>query len=326
MTHEKNQVQQAPTALLSGASGVLGSRIATELTSAGWQIKKLVRQKPTDPCELQWHPNAENPIDAATLTQLQGLTAAVHLSGANVAAKRWTPEYKKEISESRVGSTRALARVLAALNGPPRVLVSASAIGFYGDRGDEPLDESSPAGNGFFPELCQEWEGAAEAAAQVGIRVVHPRFGVVLSREGGALAQMKTLFKLGLGGKLGNGKQWMSWVAEEDAVQSVLFALTHETVKGPYNAVSPHPATNAKFTRELASVLDRPAFMAAPAFALRLAFGEMADEALLASTRAVPRRLEEHGFSFLHPDLDQALRAALALKRQPPQGSADPVR
>ena len=262
---------------------------------------------------MTWNPAEKSAHRTGVeIARLEGIAAAIHFSGANVAARRWTAEYKREMAESRVRSTRVLAEMLAGLERRPEVLVSASAVGFYGNRGDRILDEDSGRGTGYFPELCVAWEEAARPAAEAGIRVVHPRFGMVLGHDGGAMARLGPLFRLGLGGKLGSGRQWMSWVSEADAVGAVLFSLEQTAISGAVNVVAPEPVTNAEFTRVLGKTVHRPTFMAAPAFALRLAFGEMADEALLASTRAVPRRLTEAGFAFRHPDLAGAFDAALS--------------
>jgi hypothetical protein len=237
---------------------------------------------------------------------LEGLEAAVHLSGVNLAEGRWTPARKREIETSRVDSTRVLAALLAGLKRPPKTLLVASAMGFYGDRGDEVLDESSSAGQGYLPEICAKWE-AASAAAQSGvIRVVHLRFGIVLGPEG-ALKKMLPVFRLGLGGRLGSGRQWMSWIGLVDAVRAILFAINAETLAGAVNLTAPHPVTNAEFTRALGRALHRPALMPVPALALRLMFGQMADEALLASTRVLPGKLLGAGFQFKQPTVDEAL-------------------
>ena len=296
------------TILLTGASGMLGTAIGSALSRRGVRMLTLVRREPKGRDELGWDParaRLEGP------ERLEGLDAAVHLSGANVASRRWTAGYKREMTESRVASTRFLAETLAALRQPPPVLVTASAVGFYGDRGDEILDEDSAAGKGYFPELCTAWEAAARPVTDAGIRVVHLRFGMVLGPKGGAMARLAPLFRLGLGGRLGGGRQWMSWISEEDAVAAALFALDNSALSGPVNLAAPQPIINADFTRELACAVHRPAVLPAPAFALRLAFGEMADEALLASTRALPKRLTHAGFSFAHPILPQAFAAAL---------------
>jgi uncharacterized protein len=301
------------TVLLSGASGMLGSAIGKALRQRGTKLIRLVRRAEQGPDEVRWNPADESTRgNAIEIARLEGIDAAVHLSGANVASRRWTDKYKREMTESRVTATRMLAEVLARLKNPPEVLVAASAVGFYGNRGDEALDEDSAAGQGYFPELCTAWEEAARPAVEAGIRVVHPRFGMVLGRDGGALARLAPLFRLGLGGKLGNGRQWMSWVSEADAVAAVLFALENPALSGAANVVAPEPVTNAEFTRALGRAVHRPAGVAAPAFALRLAFGEMANEALLASTRAVPKRLLEAGFVFRYPTLVEAFKAALA--------------
>jgi uncharacterized protein len=297
------------TILLTGASGMLGTAIGSALKRRGVRLLALVRREPKGPDELHWDP-ATGRIDEPE--RLEGLDAAVHLSGASVASQRWTESYKREMAESRVASTRFLSETLAALRQPPPVLVKASAVGFYGNRGDEILDEDSTAGRGYFPELCTAWEAAARPAVDAGIRVVHLRFGMVLGRDGGAMARLAPLFRLGLGGRLGNGRQWMSWISEEDAVAAALFAVDNPALSGPVNLAAPQPVTNADFTRELARAVHRPALLPAPAFALRLALGAMADEALLASTRAVPNRLTQAGFAFSHPTLPQALAAALA--------------
>jgi hypothetical protein len=246
------------------------------------------------------------------LDALEGLAAAVHLSGASLAAHRWTPAYKRSLWVSRVESTRALAVALAGLRRPPNVLIVASATGIYGNRGDELLDERSHPGSGFLSDLCVEWEAAAQPAVDAGIRVVHTRFGVVLGQGSGALANMLPLFRLGLGGRLGSGRQWMSWVSLPDAVAAILFAMDTSELAGAVNVTSPNPVTNAQFTQTLARTVHRPALLPAPAFALRLALGEMADEALLASARVYPSRLISSGFQFAHPTIAVALDGAVA--------------
>ncbi len=259
--------------------------------------------------ELTWNPGT-NPAVADTAL-LEGFSAAVHLSGASLAARRWTAAYRRELTASRVDSTRALATLLAGLRRPPRVMLVASAVGIYGDRGDELLDEASTPGKGFLAGVCAQWEAAARPAVEAGIRVVHLRFGVVLGPGRGALAQMLPVFWLGLGGKLGSGRQWMSWISLADAIDAIVFALQTPELAGPVNLTAPAPVTNAEFTRALARQLRRPAILPAPAFALRLAFGEMADEVLLASVRAVPTKLLAAGFRFAHAGLGEALAAAI---------------
>ena len=314
MSNADTDVRKTDAVLLSGASGMLGLAIGNALQQRGTKLIRLVRREAHRPDEMRWNPGSREDgthESAIEIARLKGIDAAVHLSGANVAARRWTAKYKREMTESRVTTTRVLAETLAGLKNPPKVMVTASAVGFYGNRGDEILDEDSAAGQGYFPELCAAWEEAARPAVDAGIRVVHLRFGMVLGPDGGALARLIPMFRLGLGGRLGNGRQWMSWVSEADAVSAVLFVLGNSTLAGAVNAVSPQPVTNAEFTRELGRAVHRPAVIAAPAFALRLAFGEMADEALLASTRTVPKRLLESGFIFQQPALMEAFDAAL---------------
>lgn len=289
---------------------MLGAALRRALTARAMPVFQLVRRAPAADTQLQWNPSLSSPIgDPAAL---EGCLAAIHLSGASVAGKRWTAAYRREMADSRVNSTRALAKLLGGLRQPPRTLLVASAVGIYGNRGDELLDETSPAGSGFLADVCRQWEAAAQPAAKAGIRVVHLRFGVVLGPGHGALEHMLPLFRMGLGGRLGNGQQWMSWISLTDAVAAVLFALETPALAGPVNLTAPQPVTNAEFTRTLAGQLRRPAFLPAPAFALRLALGQMADEALLASARAIPARLTAAGFRFTHATVGEALKAALA--------------
>ena len=303
------QRSQPARVLLSGASGMLGRGIAAALTGRGIATMRLVRRSPRNRAELLWNPAAGGGIQDAVW--LEGISAAIHLSGASIAGHRWTAAYKREMAESRIDSTRVLAEALARLKAPPATLVVASAIGYYGERGDEVLDENSTPGSGYFPELCQAWEAATQPAADAGIRVVPMRLGMVIGPGGGAMARLVPLFQLGLGGPLGNGRQWMSWISEADAVAAALFALDCPTLHGPANAVAPEPVTNAEFTRTLGRAVHRPAILPAPAFALRLAFGQMANEALLASTRVLPQKLLTAGFPFQYPTLDRAFAAAL---------------
>ena len=271
-------------------------------------MSRLVRRA-AGPGEIAWDPAAGS-LDPAAL---EGADAVVHLSGENVGA-RWTTERKARIRSSRVASTRLLSEALAGLQRPPEVLVSASAVGIYGDRGDEVLTEESPPGDpdrDFLVAVTREWERAAEPARVEGIRVVHPRFGVVLSPSGGALRKMLLPFRLGLGARLGTGTQWMSWISIDDAVEAVHQALVDDGLEGPVNATSPEPVTNRDFTRTLGRLLSRPALFAVPGWALRLALGEMAEGTILSSTRAVPARLLQAGYRFCHPDLESALRHVL---------------
>jgi uncharacterized protein (TIGR01777 family) len=295
--------------LLSGASGMLGAALQTWMRADGAEIVQLVRREPEQIGELRWDPSGEGGF--AETETLEGLSAAIHLSGANLAAHRWTPAYRREIAASRVDSTRALATALAGLRNPPPVLLVASATGIYGDRGDEVLTEDSELGTGFLAEVCRAWEAAARPAVEAGIRVVHLRFGVVLAAGAGALGKMTPLFRLGLAGRLGSGGQWMSWIALEDLTAAVGFILKSPEIVGAVNLTAPHPVTNSEFTRAMGRVLHRPALLPAPAFALRLAVGQMADEALLSSARVMPSRLTAAGFQFARPTIESALAAAL---------------
>ncbi|MDT5123389.1 MAG: uncharacterized protein QOC96_2871 [Acidobacteriota bacterium] len=293
--------------LVTGSTGLVGSALIPALKSSGHQIVRLVRSQPKDASEVYWNPE-QGTIKAV---ELEGLDAVVHLAGENLATGRWTDEKKKRIRESRIKGTRLLSETLAQLNEKPAVLVSASAVGFYGSRGDEILTEQSASGSDFLAEVCREWELATQAAAQAGIRVVNLRFGVIFSGEGGALKKMLLPFRMGVGGKIGSGHQYMSWIALDDAVGAIEHALTNETLRGPVNAVAPQAATNREFTKTLGRVLSRPTIFPVPAFAARLAFGEMADATLLSSQRVEPERLNEAGYAFKYPTLEAALRHVL---------------
>jgi len=295
--------------LFSGATGTIGSALVRAVQADRIQAVQLVRHQPASPSEIQWNPDAVVPI--ADFAPLEGIGAAIHLSGANLSSHRWTADYKRQIVESRVNSTRALVNTLKSLKQRPSVLLSASATGIYGNRGDEILTEESNSGRGFIADTCLAWEAEAAQARALGIRVVHLRFGVVLAREGGALKRMLPLFRLGLGGNLGDGRQWMSWITLSDVVCAI-FHLVDSTIDGPANLVAPNPVTNAELTRALGHAMHRPAIIPAPAFALRVAFGEMADEALLASTRVIPEGLLRSGFTFGSPEITTALKAILA--------------
>jgi len=289
---------------------MLGRALRESVAGRGATVLQLLRRPPDAPNQFQWNPYSSAELHHPEV--FENLTAAVHLSGANLAAKRWNAAFKRELVESRVASTRALAGCLARLNSPPKVLLVASAVGIYGSRGDELLDETSLPGRGFFADLCQQWESAADAARAAGIRVVHLRFGVVLAPEQGALARLLPLFRIGLGGQIGNGRQYMSWISLPDAVGAMLFLLEKEGAGGAYNVTSPNPITNAQFTRLLAAQLHRLAFFSVPAFAARIGLGEMANEALLSSTRAYPARLAAAGYQFAHTSLVHALPALLS--------------
>lgn len=292
--------------LLTGASGLVGSALRRTYESQGVEVVSLVRREPRSVKEIRWDPSA----GIVDLARLEGFDAVIHLAGENVFGL-WTAAKKRAIRESRVAGTRTLAEALAKLERKPKVMISASAIGIYGDRGDDVLTEASAAGAGFLADVGREWEQAADPARAAGIRVVHPRIGIVLAREGGALVKMKLPFSLGLGGRLGSGKHWFSWISLDDLVRLIQFAVENESVVGALNAVAPEPVTNAHFTRALAKKLKRPAFFHVPAFALKLAPGGMAKEALLASERVVPKKAVEAGFVFSHASLGSALDAAI---------------
>jgi len=294
--------------LVTGASGFIGSALVPFLTAGGHTVTRLVRREPdAGRGEIRWDPGARK-LDALGL---EGHDAAVHLAGEGVATGLWTRERKARILESRTRGTNLLAESLAGLEKKPGVLISASAIGYYGSRGDEVLREDSAPGNGFLAEVTRAWEAAAAPAENAGIRVVLPRIGIVLGPGGGALAKMLPAFRMGVAGRLGDGRQYMSWIAIDDVVGAIDHALRSEDLSGPVNVTAPEPVTNALFTKTLARVLSRPAILSVPGLALRLIMGEMADEMLLASTRAIPVRLLERGFGFRHPDLEGALRHLL---------------
>lgn len=292
---------------VTGSRGLVGSALVPFLTTEGHRVLRLVREAAGGPDAVRWDP-ASGIQDPARLARVD---AVVHLAGENIAARRWTEAQKDAIRRSRVEGTRRFCEALAELPQPPRVLVAASAIGVYGDRGEEMLTEESAPGAGFLAEVCREWEAAAEPAQRAGIRAVHLRFGMILSPQGGALGKMLTPFLLGAGGRMGSGRQYMSWVAIDDAIGAVLHALATGDLRGPVNVVAPTPVTNAEFARTLGRVLRRPAMMPLPAFAARLAFGEMADALLLASARVVPVKLQASGYAFRFPDLEAALRHLL---------------
>jgi uncharacterized protein len=295
---------------VTGASGFIGAALVPRLIAAGHSVVPLVR--PTSRATegrraIVWDPLMTDPDPAA----LDGIDAVVHLAGESIAGGRWTAARKQAIRDSRVLGTTRIASALARLPKRPRVLVCASAIGYYGDRGADLLDENASPGRGFLAEVCQAWEAAADPARQAGIRVVHLRFGIVLHPSGGALAKMLTPFRLGIGGRLGSGRQFMSWVTRSDLVGAIEHALIVESVSGAVNAVAPGAVTNAEWTRILGRALERPAVFPVPAAAIRLLFGEMGEELLLFSTRVLPARLKSTGFRFQHPELEGALRDLL---------------
>jgi uncharacterized protein (TIGR01777 family) len=296
--------------IVSGASGLIGSALVPALREEGHEVVALCRapQAFAGALGLVWNPETGF-IDRAGF---EGCDAVVHLAGENIAGARWTLAFKQRLRDSRVRGTQLLAETLARLKRPPAVLVCASATGIYGDRGDEVLTEDSPPGTGFLAGLGRDWEAAAEPARAAGLRVVHLRFGVVLSARGGALAKLLPVFRAGLGGPLGHGRQWWPWLALDDAVGVARFALARPALSGPVNAVAPGLVTQAEFARTLGRVLGRPAWLPTPAWALRLALGEMADAALLAGARVRPERLLAAGYPFRRGELGAALRAGLA--------------
>jgi hypothetical protein len=294
---------------VTGSTGLIGSALVPFLTTGGHEVHRLVRggrpPRPGDPASgaIPWDPEREV-LDAA---RLDGFDAVIHLAGDPVS-ERWTAEHKRAIRESRVKGTGLLARALAGLARPPKVLVTASAVGYYGDGGDRLLDESSPAGGDFLAQVSRDWEAAAAPAAERGIRVAHARFGLVLSPAGGALAKLLPSFKLYGGGKLGSGRQWTSWIALDDVIGALHHILFTDPLRGPVNVVAPNPVTNEQFGKTLGRVLGRPSAVTVPAFVIRAMFGEMADAMLLAGQRVVPRKLLESGFEFRFPELEAALR------------------
>jgi uncharacterized protein (TIGR01777 family) len=298
--------------LVAGSSGLVGSALGQTLARAGHTVCRLVRPQSAageganEGFAVAWNPATEELGGAGV-----GADAVVNLAGASIADGRWSTQRKEQLRTSRIDTTRALVNALAKMNARPSVLVSASAIGIYGDRGDETLTEESKPGANFLAGLAQEWEAEALKAEALGIRVVLARFGIILAREGGALLKMMLPFNFGAGGKLGSGQQWMSWVAREDVVEILRFAIENNSVRGPINIVSPQPLQNVEFTKILAKAMHRPALFPAPAFALRLALGEMADALLLSSQRVQPRMMERLGYRFLYAELPSVLTQIL---------------
>ena len=290
---------------ITGASGLIGTALTAALADAGHDLLHVVRHAPTGSAEVQWD------VDAGTIdaSALEGVEAIVHLAGENIG-QRWSDEVRRRVLDSRVNGTRLIAETASGLAGRP-VLVCASATGFYGDRGNEIVDEDSVPGQGFLAEVVEAWEAAAEPARAAGLRTVHLRQGIVLSRHGGALERLLTPFKLGTGGRVGNGRQWWSWVSLADTVSAYLFTLDHQ-LEGPVNVTAPGTVTNRDFTKALARALHRPAIFPLPAAAVKAAFGQMGEEMLLAGQRVAPRKLEAAGFTFAQPDIDSGLAAALA--------------
>lgn len=293
--------------LVTGSTGLVGSSLVPALAKAGHTICRLVRpgtviKSASDGFQVSWNPTTGELGGAAV-----GADAVVNLAGASIAERRWTAKRKAELHSSRIDTTRALVAALAKMNARPRVLVSASATGVYGDRGDEVLTEESKPGEGFLADLATTWEAEAIQAEALGIRVVLARFGIILARHGGALPRMMLPFRFFAGGTIGSGKQWMSWISLDDVIEIMRFALENGNVRGPVNCISPEPLQNAAFTKALAHAMHSPVFLPAPAFGLRLALGEMADALLLSSQRVLPRKLQQLGYEFLHEDLASAL-------------------
>ncbi|QES41227.1 TIGR01777 family protein [Streptomyces venezuelae] len=291
---------------VAGASGLIGTALTRSLAADGHEVVRLVRRAPRGKDEMRWDPK-EGYVDTAGLA---GCTAVVNLAGAGIGDHRWTDAYKRELRDSRVLGTRALAAAVASLDEPPRVFVNSSAIGYYGDTGPRAVDESAPAGHGFLPELCVEWEDSVAAARDAGVRTVLARNGLVIGREGGAWGRMFPLFKAGLGGRLGNGRQYWSYISLHDEVAALRHLIDTETLSGPFNLTAPDPRTNREITAAMGRVLRRPALLPAPAPALRLVLGEMAGD-VLGSQRVLPTRLLDSGFTFTYPGIDEAIRAAL---------------
>jgi uncharacterized protein (TIGR01777 family) len=288
---------------IAGASGLVGSTLVPALVAEGAAVTRLVRGAPKSG-EIEWHPNQ----DQLSSQSLAGFDIIINLAGENIAGGRWTDEHKRKIRDSRVSGTHMLSEAIAKMDPRPGAFICASATGIYGDRDDETLDEQSESGSGFLAGVCREWEKACEPAIKAGVRVVNLRFGPILAREGGMLAKLLTPFKMGMGGKVGSGKQFISWIAIDDAVNAIKLVIHDQSIQGPVNVVSPNPVRNEEFTHVLGHALNRPTALTVPAFAARLAFGEMADEMLLVSQKVIPRRLTAAGFQFQYPELEDAMR------------------
>ncbi|HEY8224039.1 MAG TPA: TIGR01777 family oxidoreductase [Pyrinomonadaceae bacterium] len=293
--------------LIGGSHGLVGTALIKSLEPDGHEISRLVRHYPESEAEIEWSPDRYS----IQLARIEGFDAVVNLAGESIAEGRWTEDKKQRIRESRVKGTKLLGDALANLTNPPKTFICASAIGYYGNRGDELLTETSAPGEDFLAEVCVEWEKATALAKEKGIRVVNSRFGVILDPNGGALAKMLPPFRMGVGGKIGSGKQWMSWIALDDVVGALKFALKTEALSGPVNFVAPNPVTNAEFTKTLGAELSRPTLLPIPAFGMRLVFGEMADALLLSSQRVEPERLKSAGYEFQYEQLEYALHHVL---------------
>jgi uncharacterized protein len=294
--------------LIGGSHGLVGTALIKSLEAAGHEVFRLVRYAPHSKTEVEWSPDRYS----IALARIEGFDAVVNLAGESIAEGRWTDEKKRRIRESRVKGTKLLGDALANLTVPPRTFICASAIGYYGNRGDEILTEASPPGNDFLANVCAEWEQATAFATAKGIRVVNTRFGIILDAEGGALKKMLPPFRMGAGGRIGSGKQWMSWIALHDVIGALNFALTNDSLRGPVNFVAPNPVTNAEFTKTLGSVLSRPTLFPIPAFAIKLMFGEMGEALLLGGQRVAPKLLTAEGYEFRYSRLGKALSHILA--------------
>jgi len=295
--------------VIAGASGLIGTALARSLTGDGHEVLKLVRRDARRPDEASWDP-ASRRLDSAVLA---GADAVVNLAGAGIGDKRWNDDYKKLVLDSRIDATSTIVNAMTGLTDGerPGVLVNASAVGFYGDTKEEAVDESGSPGEGFLVDVVRQWEDATKPAADAGVRVVTARSGVVLSADGGALGKVLPLFKLGLGGKLGSGRQWMSWIAQPDEIAALRFLLANDSVSGPVNLTAPEPVRNSDYTKAIGRAVHRPALAVVPPVALRAALGGFADEGVLVSQRVLPAKLEDAGFSFTYADVDSALAALL---------------
>jgi uncharacterized protein (TIGR01777 family) len=290
--------------LVTGATGLVGSELVPFLTGQGHEVFRLTRSAPREARDIVWDPSRHE----IPRGRIDGTDVVVHLAGENIAGQRWNEKFKQELRSSRVDATKLLCETLLKLEKKPKTLLCASAVGFYGDRGTDWLNETSVAGTGFLPDLCRDWEAACKPAQDAGIRVIQMRFGIILSPKGGPLAKMRTPFSMGMGGVVGSGNQYWSWISIDDVVGAIKFFIDQEKLSGPVNVTAPCPVTNYDFTKTLGAVLHRPTMVPMPALAARFAFGEMADALLLASARVMPNRLSESGYRFQYPTLETALK------------------